>query len=284
MIQTVPHFKAADDLESICTALNDVGAVIIDDFLDAGLLARFNAELDTVLADVPDGRKLSNEMYEYFFGAHTQHISGVAAHSQVFAEEILCHPLYEQVCDKILLPFCANYRLNVAHVLDRGPGSEQQFFHRDEDVWAHLPKPHPTIQLASIIALQDFTEANGATRIAPGSHRWERDRECDFDDVVSAEMPAGAAVFYLGAVFHGGGPNTTSDQRRRGMHLSFNVGWLRTEENNYLVVPPEKARALPKRAQQLLGYEVHDGIDAGGGTLGLLNTNNPMDLLARGEL
>ena len=134
MSDQIPHFKAADDVSTMCSALDEVGVIVIDDFLSPDLLSRFNGELDTVMADVPDGRKLSNEMYEYFFGAQTKHISGVAAHSRVFAEEILCHPLYEKVCDEVLLPFCANYRLNVAHVLDRGPGSEQQYFHRDEDV------------------------------------------------------------------------------------------------------------------------------------------------------
>jgi hypothetical protein len=31
--------------------------------------------------------------------------------------------------------------------MDRGPGAEQQFLHRDEDVWVHLPRPHPEVQL-----------------------------------------------------------------------------------------------------------------------------------------
>jgi hypothetical protein len=39
-------------------------------------------------------------------------------------------------------------------------------------------------------------------------------------------------------VVHGAGANTTTDQWRRGMHSSYVVGWLRTEENHYLTLLP----------------------------------------------
>ena len=99
-----------------------------------------------------------------------------------------------------------------------------------------------------------------------------------------AEMPAGAAIFYLGSMIHGGGPNTTTDVRRRGMHMSFTLGWLRTEENNYLITPPEIARTFPRKTQELLGYRVHDAIAIGGGSLGLVDTLDPIELMAEGKL
>ena len=158
------------------------------------------------------------------------------------------------------------------------------FLHRDELVWCQVPEPHPELQVASIIALEDFTAENGATRVVPGSHRWPRDRQPQLDELVAAEMPAGAAIIYLGSTIHGGGPNTTKTQRRRGMHMSFNLGWLRTEENNYLTTPPKIARTLPRRAQELLGYAAHDAIMLGGGYLGTVDTRDPIDLLEAGEL
>jgi ectoine hydroxylase-related dioxygenase (phytanoyl-CoA dioxygenase family) len=97
-------------------------------------------------------------------------------------------------------------------------------------------------------------------------------------------MPAGSAVVYLGSTIHGGGPNTTDAVRRRGMHMSFAVGWLRTEENNYLTTPLEVVRTLPRRAQELLGYTTHDAIAIAGGALGVVNTWDPIDLLEAGKL
>ena len=212
-------------------------------------------------------------------------VTRLGDHGQLaVGQDLLCHPVLLGVCDEILLPSCASYQLNIAHVLDRGPGAEQQYLHRDELVWCHLPRPHPEVQLASIVALEDFSAENGATRIIPGSHRWPLEREPQLDELVAAEMPAGAAIIYLGSTIHGGGPNSTPDRRRRGMHLSYTLGWLRTEENHSLSTPPSVARTLPPTAQALLGYRAHDALAMGGGYLGTVDTRDPMDLLESGEL
>ena len=148
----------------------------------------------------------------------------------------------------------------------------------------HLPRPHAEVQLASVIALVDFRAELGATVVAPGSHRWERERQPQPEELACAEMPAGSAVLYLGSTIHAGGRNATADRWRRGMHMSFVVGWLRTEDNNYLSTPPDVARTLPRRAQELLGYAAHDAMAAGGGYLGTVDLLDPIDLLAQGKL
>ena len=284
MAETIPRRSVRDPSDAIASALAESGAVVIESFLEDEVLRRFNAEIDAHLEQVDTQRELMNPAVTAFFGPHTRHITGVTGKSRTFASEVLPHPVLMALCDAVLLPSCARYQLNLAHVLDRGPGAEQQLIHRDELVWAHFPEPHPELQLASVVALEDFGAANGATRIVPGSHRWPREREARPDELVVAEMPAGAAVVYLGSTLHGGGPNTTPSTRRRGMHLSYTLGWLRTEENHYLATPPEVARDLPRQAQELLGYAAHDAIAIGGGYLGAVDVSDPIDLLAAGEL
>ncbi len=108
--------------------------------------------------------------------------------------------------ESVLAKSCSSYILNLAHVMDRGPGAEQQLFHRDHDIWPHLPKPHAEVMLASVIALVDFDAENGATRIVPGSHRWPEVRQPLEHEIAVAEMGAGSAVVYLGdAIAAGGG-------------------------------------------------------------------------------
>jgi ectoine hydroxylase-related dioxygenase (phytanoyl-CoA dioxygenase family) len=280
------RIAATSPAERVVDALDRDGAVIVEDLLDADLLARFNAEIDPFLETAPlaKDRPFVNDLIQWFFGAQTRDVTGVAGRSRVFATEILTHPLYRAVCDAILLPSCSSYQLNIAHVLERGPGSEQQLIHRDEAVWIHLPRPHPEVQIASVIALVDFTAENGATRVAPGSHRWEPDRIAAPEELVAAEMAAGSAVLYLGSTLHGGGPNTTADVRRRGMHVSYCLGWLRTEENQYLAAPLDVVRTLPRESQAILGYAAHDAIAAGGGYLGSVAVQDPLELLATGQL
>ncbi len=280
----IPRFVASEPPERIVAGLREHGAVIVEGVLAPDLLTRFNAEIDPILERVNPDRSYLNPAIDYFYGDRIRQITGVAARSRVFAEEILCHPFYADICDAILGANCARYQLNVAQVMDRGPGAEQQILHRDEDVWVHLPRPHAEVQLASVIALVDFRAELGATVVVPGSHRWERARQPEPEELACAEMPAGSAVVYLGSTIHAGGQNATADRWRRGMHMSFVVGWLRTEDNNYLSTPPHVARTLPRRSQELLGYAAHDAIAAGGGYLGTVDLLDPIDLLAGGKL
>jgi ectoine hydroxylase-related dioxygenase (phytanoyl-CoA dioxygenase family) len=280
------RIKVDEPINLLVEALQEDGAVIVEGMLSDDVLSRFNAELDPLLdaAAKGDHRRFINDAIGWFFGAQTRHVTGVAGRSRVFATEILTHAVYRAVSDAILLPSCSRYQLNVAHVLDRGPGSDPQLIHRDEDVWIHLQRPHDQVQLASVIALVDFTADNGATRVAPGSHRWEIGRTPTDDELVAAEMPAGSAVIYLGSTLHGGGANITSDVFRRGMHVSYCLGWLRTEENQYLATPLDVARTLPRESQELLGFAAHDALAAGGGYLGVVEVQDPVELIASGQL
>ena len=74
------------------------------------------------------------------------------------------------------------------------------------------------------VALRDVAERT-ATRVAPGSHRWDIGRKPASDELVAAEMPAGSAVIYLGSTLHGGGANTTPDVFRRGMHGGMHAAY-----------------------------------------------------------
>ena len=281
----IPVMKRGDDPDQVTTALNEHGAVIIDDFLDPEIVDGINVEVGPLVdADDPTDRNFINPFIADFFGTKVQHLTGLASHSRGFVDEVLLHPLYDAVCERVLGPNCADWTLNIGHLLQRGPGAEQQYIHRDQDVWNFLPKPHPEVEVASLVALTPFTADNGATRIVPCSNHWIDDRGPSNDELEVAEMPAGAAVIYLGSTLHAGGTNCTADERRRGFHLSFVVGWLRTEENNTLATPPDVARTLPLRAQELIGYKAHDAIETGGGYLGVVDIRHPTELLAGGEL
>jgi hypothetical protein len=290
---TLERFSAASPPDAIGAALERDGGVIVEGLLSPDVVARVNDEVEAAVAAADPAQPLFNPVLQAFHGPCTRQVTGVPGISRTFAVEVMCHPLLLALCDRILLPSCARYQLNLGHLLQRGPGAGEQWLHRDEAVWSDVPKPAPELQLASVIAFVDFTRENGATRLVPGSHRWpdrllspaeQARREPPAPEQIAyAEMPAGSAVVYSGGTIHAGGANRT-DVPRRGAHLSYCLGWLRTEENNILAVPPAVAAALPRRAQELLGYAMHDGIGRGGGYLGMLRLQDPVELLARGEL
>jgi hypothetical protein len=296
MTATIERFEASAegvDPDVVCEALVRDGAVVVEGLLPLDVVAQVNDDVEAAVAAADPEAELFNPVLQAFHGPCTKQVSGVAGMSRAFAVDVMCHPLLLALCDRLLLPSCARYQLNLGHLLQRGPGAEEQMLHRDELVWSDVPRPHPELQLASVIAFVDFTRENGGTRVVPGSHRWP-DRQLppveqfarpapEPDQIAYAEMPAGSAVIYTGGTIHAGGANTT-DVPRRGAHLSYCLGWLRTEENNYLAVPPEVAATLPRQAQEVLGYAVHDSIPRGGGYLGMVNMQDPVELFARGDL
>ena len=276
-LQTLEADAPADE---VVAALRADGAVIVHNLLAPDVVSAINTEVDPyVQAADPDMRHL-NPGVQYFH-AQTRHVSGLAGKSRTFATEVMIHPLLMSLCTTILGPSCARYQLNLAHLLERLPGAPDQFWHQDELVWNLVPEPKPELQLASVIALVDFTADNGATRVFPGSNHWEAGRYPAGETPEVAEMPAGSAILYLGSTFHGGGAHAGTEPRR-GVHLSYTLGWLRTEENNYLAVPPEVACMLPRECQEVLGYAVHDAIERGGGYLGMLDMRDPIVMFEEG--
>ncbi len=282
MTETLPHLPLSAPEAELFDALERHGGVIVEEFLAPAVVARLNDEIDTIMSsEAGMQRQFTNDDIAEFFGSDVTHVAGLAGKSPVFVDELLCHPAYMSLCERFLKPLCSDYQLNIAHVMQRGPGSQAQLLHRDAWVWKRLPPSLGEIQLASIVALCDFSADNGATLLVPGSHRWADDRYPDMSEAVAAEMPAGSAVVYLGNTFHGGGANVTASEQRRGLHISYTLGWLRTEENQCLATPLDRVRAMPTRAQQLLGFGAHDDIEAGGGYIGTVELAPPNELMGR---
>ena len=264
----IEHIHASEDSEKMVVALQRDGAVIVEDLLDADLLRpvqRRRRPVDGRHA-VAAGLRCYQRLLHVVLRPSDPHVTGVAGKSRVFATEVLTHPLYRAMCDEILLPSCACYQLNIAQVLDRGPGSELQLLHRDEAVWLHLPQPHREVQVASVIALVDFTADNGATRVAPGSHVWTaaaaRNRRSSSPPRCRPARRSSISDRRSTAAARTSPPTTTA----RGMHVSYCLGWLHTEENQYLATPLDVVRTLPRESQALLGYAVHDALRSAAAT------------------
>jgi ectoine hydroxylase-related dioxygenase (phytanoyl-CoA dioxygenase family) len=94
----------------------------------------------------------------------------------------------------------------------------------------------------------------GATRVVPGSHRGTR-KKFDISESAPAVMKRGSALFYTGKVFHGAGENK-SDRVRQAINITYAVGWVRQEENQYLSTPLEVAKTLPDDLLKLMGYQL----------------------------
>lgn len=162
-----------------------------------------------------------------------------------------------QLCDRLLVRNSEfGYQLHVTAAVEVGPDAREQILHREEDSFTFFPLPRPNLIVASMWAISDFRADNGATLLVPGSHKWDEARIPEDYEVVSAEMPAGSVLYWMGGTLHGAGANTSNDWRY-GVILTYSCGWLRQEENQYLDVPVELAQTLSPELRDMIGYKMH---------------------------
>jgi ectoine hydroxylase-related dioxygenase (phytanoyl-CoA dioxygenase family) len=240
--------------DGLMAGLDADGGVIVRDFVDPELLGRLNGQLQQHVERTEAGSERVQAERRRFWGGRTKRFSRLAARAPAFVE-LLEHDLMHRWARHTL---AADYWLNTGQAMIVGPGESEQVLHRDIGIWPYIQKmgaAAPEAMVSILLALSDFTEEVGATRVIPGSHRWQ-----DFaqtprsEDTVPAVMPAGSALLYLGKTVHGAGANRTENTWRHGLHMSFVLGWLTPEEASPIGVPWEIARGYSPRVQRLLGY------------------------------
>ncbi len=245
-----------DGVAAVMAALDADGAVIVRDMLTPGTLEAFRDDMIAHASGRAPGSVADNAVVRKFWGEHTTRFTRLAHRSPAFID-ILTDPFYLSVADEVLLPHGQDYWMNTGQMMILGPGEKAQWLHRDAANWpAMLCRPDGfDVTLSCMYAITEFTAEVGATRVVPGSHRWEDyDRVPTPDEICQAVMPAGSGMIYTGRVIHGGGANATADQFRYGLHLSFVLGWLTPEEAGPLGTSWDDVRHLPAAAQRLLGW------------------------------
>ncbi|KAH8803336.1 hypothetical protein F5884DRAFT_861666 [Xylogone sp. PMI_703] len=254
---------SAKDPATTCEALVAIierdGGVIVEDLASTALVAQIKSDL----APYFDTDKVDRSG---FFPSTTQRATGLLGISDACVELAL-NPLYNAIANKMIsstytfwtgqqketvtskpqISSTVGFRVN--------PGGKQQGLHRDDSDY-HTRNCDMPVMIGCVTALTKTTKENGATIIIPGSHLWDSDR-CPYDEeAIPAELDPGSALIFLGNTYHAGGANITTDEARETVGIFLCKGFYRQAENQYLMVPPEKAKRLSPAAQRLLGYGI----------------------------
>lgn len=255
MATKLVHFDIEDDPKQIIAQIDQDGGVIVERFISEDLRTRLLAELSPTAEGFMPGIG-ADDMKQLFCGAKTKRFTGLATRAPSFIE-VIDHELLHQWAEH---GFANDYWVNTGQAIIIGPDSPGQPLHRDAGNWPvilGLGKDGPEATLSIMLALTEFSEENGATRVVPGSHRWDFDVEASPAQTVGAVMPAGSALLYTGKTIHGGGANVSADSWRFGIHFSFALAQLTPEEAHPVTTPWEVAKHFPERVQHMLGYGSH---------------------------
>jgi len=238
------------------------GYTIVENAIEPELIDALNQALKGLEREL-GARPAMNQ----FEGHRTVRIYNLLARGAVFAK-VPVHPSVLPIVEGVLDSGCLISSLSSIAI---DPGEIAQPIHAD-DMVIPLDKPHRPIVCNSMWALTDFTAANGATRLAPGSHLKQNPTYGATYDTIAAEMPKGSVLIWEGALWHGGGANTTGE-RRTGIAMNYCAGFIRQQENQQLGLAPELVKTFPPRLQELVGYGVYQGL------IGHIDKHSPAQLL-----
>ena len=241
------HFNADCDAATLDAALKENGACIIDAAMTDGGLAQLKSEIMPYVMATGMGQ-------DEFTGRQTSRTGALVARSAACRNLVMDARLIG-ACDAFLKPFCDVYQLHLTQLIRIMPGQGAQPLHRDRLAWGGYLPAELEPQLNTIWAVTDFTQENGATRVVPGSNHWDPERTAEPHEIAYAEMSAGSVLVYSGSVIHSGGENRSSADRM-GLNITYCLGWLRQEDNQYLSCPPEVAKDFAPELRALLGYSM----------------------------
>lgn len=209
-------------------------------------------QMDTLKEDVL-GRFKHESGRNNFEGLATQRLYTMMAETDI-ANPMVEHPLILGLLDRIFEP---NYLLSQLQVINIRSGEAAQPLHYDDGFYP-WPRPRRALGAATIIAVDDFTEDNGATVLIPESHNWGEKMPSEEDKMrlIKAVMPKGSVLFFLGTLWHGGGANQ-SERSRMCVTAQYCAPFCRTQENFSLSVPKARVKTFSENIQRLLGYSIH---------------------------
>ena len=168
------RLRADATADDVAAALDRDGYAIVENLLPPEDAAAIRAELTKILDTTPEGRNA-------FEGFSTRRVYAIFAKTRAF-DKLAIHPLVLGVLDRVL---GESYQLSAPTGIEIGPGEKAQVLHTDDGIYP-IPRPHDELVLNIMWPLDDFTEANGATRVVPGSHRWLDTRPDENTPVVMA--------------------------------------------------------------------------------------------------
>lgn len=241
------HLPSTASAAEVSKSLLEHGYAIVDELASNELMDRIAAEMGPYVDATPYGQ-------DAFVGKQTRRTGSMIARSEA-ARALVMNPLALATAGQFL-GHASTFQLHLTQIVSVYPGSAAQPLHQDQLAWDFFPFPDDYhIQCNLLWAMTDYTEEMGATRVVPDSQYNGRDKTYTQADSLPAVMKRGSALFYTGKVFHGAGANV-SDRVRQAINITYAVGWVRQEENQFLSCPIEIARTLPDDLLRVMGYQM----------------------------
>ena len=242
---------AETGLQANVDQLRDEGYTVVRDIATPEFTTRLRETLLRLAQETPGGAR--------------GYSAGVLLGRDPIIEEVVLNPkllaLVEVMCGRgaVLSQLVASIRPE---------GAAELPLHADQN-WFPAPFPEHNQLFTMCWVMDEFTEAGGATKVIPGTHRhrrhpsWDEIAECK--GAIPMVCPANSLACWDGSVWHGNYPRTIEGQRVV-LHITFGRLALRPVENydhlgeDWLAGKPAPLRTMLGR-DDFLGKSSVSGAD-----------------------
>jgi ectoine hydroxylase-related dioxygenase (phytanoyl-CoA dioxygenase family) len=165
---------------------------------------------------------------------------------------LLENPVLHAYLDEMLSETCIVYAYTSSSMPPRGTNHSRR-------IHVDCPRVIPgyITNVGITLALDDFTEENGATELLPNS-QWRTDvpTDAEFDRSAARLMPqAGQAIVFNARTWHRGGVNRTAEPRH-AVTINACRSFMRQRFDYPRLVPPELLNQLGPVGRRFLGFSV----------------------------
>lgn len=230
--------------------LDEDGYLILEDFIDAGLLARLRGRIEDLFR--AEGESAGQEFKPE---PGCRRLANLVDKGDVFREVIIRPRLLEYV-HHVLGPSIKLSSLHARSVNPHGFGGQP--LHADMSAVADECGPWVC---NTLWMLDDFTADNGAPRVVPGSHRFGRlpaevlaDPHAAHPAQVSVAGRAGTVVILNAHTWHAGTANRT-DHPRTALHAFYCRRDKPQQQYQKRLLRPEVQASLPAELRDLLALD-----------------------------
>jgi ectoine hydroxylase-related dioxygenase (phytanoyl-CoA dioxygenase family) len=235
------------DVERHAREIEEQGYTIVEDVLTLDEVERARTALARILEaerDVGTRRGWQNDSWR---------VSYMLPQKDELFRRMPLNPRVLPLMRRVLGESCVLSSLNG---LTMSPGGTAQQLHLDQP--EHMPQL--AININALHTLDDFTKANGCTRVVPGSHHRAPgtpiDRDRDERDAVYLEAPAGSLIAFNGGLVHAGSANTTPGWRRC-LHAYFTRVWAKPQWDFPRSLSADVVATLSEEQKRLFGFGVN---------------------------
>lgn len=228
--------------EAVCDEIRERGFAIVGPIANQTTVAEMRSRLE--LEIIEDISKWSaNPWYKDHWMIHN-----LLLRNQVFLK-FLENPVMHHYLSELLSPSCILYAYTSSSLPPNGSN-----FSRRIHVDSQAEAPGYTTNVGVLLALDDFTDENGATYYLPGSHHSLEvpTEEHFFKHAIRVHPKAGEAVIFNARTYHYGGVNTTQSPRHA---ITLNVcrHWMKQRFDYPRMLSTEQSSQLTELGRRFVG-------------------------------